>query len=113
MNSRFMIRWPIRDICAHGVRVSGHHQFAFTCPDDHLVEQVPKNDSAESFRDIDIETLNREHHLDIDAETCVSLWDGTRMDHAMAVEALLHCDGALQLDPETRNYPVHFPPPRE
>ena len=35
------------------------------------------------------------------------------MDHAMAVEALLHYDGALQPDPETGNYPAHFPPPRE
>ena len=69
------------------MRVSGHHQFAFTCPDGRVIESVPKNDSAESFRDIDIETLNREHHLKIDAETCVSLWDGTRMHHAIAVEA--------------------------
>lgn len=95
------------------MRVSSHHQFAFTCPDRRLVEQIPKNDSAESFRVTDIETLNREHHLEIDAETCVSLWNGTRMDHAMAVEALLYYDGALQPDPETGNYPAHFPPPRE
>ena len=66
--------------------------------------------SAESFRDMDIETLNREHHLDIDAETCVSLWDGTRMNHALAVEVLLHRDGALKLDPATGHYPAHFPP---
>ncbi len=33
-----------------------------------------------------------------------------RMDHAMAVEELLHCDGALELDPETGHYPAHFPP---
>ena len=67
----------------------------------------------ESFRDTSIETLNRKHDLDVDADTCVSLWDGTRMNHALAVEALLHRDGALHLDPETGHYPAHFPPARE
>ena len=52
-----------------------------------LIEEIPKN-SAESFRDTDIETLNREHSLVIDTDTCVSLWDGTRMNHALAVEQL-------------------------
>jgi hypothetical protein len=31
------------------------------------------------------------------------------MDHAMAVEGLLQCDSALQLDPATGHYPAHFP----
>jgi len=73
---------------------------------------VPKN-SAESFRDTDIETLNREHGLEIDARTCVFPGNGARMNHARAVEALLQRDGALHLDPETGHYPVHFPPARE
>lgn len=94
----------------YAVRVRGHQQFEFTRPDGRVIEAVPKNASAESFRDMDIETLNREHHLDIDAETCVSLWDGTRMNHALAVEVLLHRDGALKLDPATGHYPAHFPP---
>ncbi len=68
---------------------------------------------AESFRDTDIETLNRENGPDIDARTCVFPGSGARMDHAMAVEELLHCDGALELDPETGHYPAHFPPARE
>ena len=63
-------------------------------------EAVGKN-SAELFGDTDIETLNREQGLDIDAETCVFPGNGARMDHAMAVEGLLHLDGALQLDPAT------------
>ena len=96
----------------YGVRVSGNQQFAFTRPDGHLIEPVPKN-SAESFRDTDIETLNREHGLDIDAKTCVFPGNGARMNHAMAVEALLHRDGALFLDPQTGHYPAHFPPARE
>ena len=62
------------------------------------------------FRDTDIETLNREQGLDIDAKTCVFPGNGARMDHAMAVEELLHRDGALELDPETGHYPAHFPP---
>ena len=92
----------------YGVRVSGHQQFTFTRPDGRVIEAVPKN-SAESFRDADIETLNREHGLDIDAGTCVFPGSGARMDHALAVEGLLQCDGALHLDPATGHYPAHFP----
>ena len=94
----------------YGVRVSGRHQFEFTRPDGLVIEAVPRHDSAESSHNTDIESLNREHDLDIDAATCVSLWDGTAMDHAMAVDALLQRDGALQLDPDTGHYPAHFPP---
>jgi len=74
---------------------------------------VPENVSAEFFRDADIERLNRAHDLAIDAETCMSLWDDAVMDHAMAVDALLQCDDALHLDPETGRYPAHFPPVRQ
>ncbi len=93
----------------YGVRVSGNQAFAFTRPDGRLIEALPKN-SAELFGDTDIETLNREQGLDIDAETCVFPGNGARMDYAMAVEGLLHRDGALQLDPATGHYPAHFPP---
>ena len=71
-------------------------------------EAAGKN-SAELFGDTNIETLNRAHGLDIDAETCVFPGNGDRMDYAMAVEGLLQCDGALQLDPATGHYPAHFP----
>ena len=74
-----------------------------------LFEGLPKN-SAESFRDTDIETLNRERGLDIDAETCVFPGNGARMNHAMAMDELLHRDGALHLDAETGHCPAHFPP---
>ncbi len=84
----------------------------FDRPDGHPIETVPKN-SAELCGDTDIETLNRAHGLDIDAETCVFPGNGDRMDYAMAVEGLLQCDGALQLDPATGHYPAHFPPARE
>jgi hypothetical protein len=69
--------------------------------------------SAEFFRDTDIETLNREQGLDIDADTCVFPGNGERMDVAMAVEGMLQCDGALQLNPATGHYPAHFPPVRQ
>ncbi len=92
----------------YGLRVSGNQQFAFTRPDGRPIEALPKN-SAELFGDTDIETLNRAHGLDIDAETCVFPGNGERMDYAMAVEGLLQCDGALQLDPATGHYPAHFP----
>ncbi len=94
-----------------GVRVSGNQEFALTRPDGRVIEALPKN-SAELFGDTDIETLNREQGLDIDAETCVSPGSGARMDYAMAVEGLLHRDDALQLDPATGHYPAHFPPTR-
>jgi aspartate/methionine/tyrosine aminotransferase len=94
------------------VQVSGNQQFEFTRPDGRVIEALPKN-SAELFRDSDIETLNREHGLNIDAETCVFPGNGARMDHAMAVKELLRRDGALELDPATRHYPAHFPPTRE
>lgn len=97
----------------YGVHVYGHQQFAFTRPDGRVIETVPKNDSAESARGTDIETLNREERLAIDAETCVTRWDGTTMDDALAVENLLDCDGALFLEPDTGHYPAHFPPARE
>ncbi len=77
------------------------------------LQASPGADSAESFRDTDIETLNREQDLDIDANTCVFPRNGARMNHALAVEQLLHRDGALYLDPETGHYPAHFPPARE
>ena len=96
----------------YGVRTGGNQQFEFTRPDGQIIEPVPTHDSAESSRDTDIETLNREQDLDIDARTCVTLWDGTVMDHALAVENLLAKDGALQLEHGAR-YPAHFPPKRE
>jgi hypothetical protein len=96
----------------YGVRVCGNEKFEFTRPDGRVIEALPKN-SAEAYRDTDIETLNREHGLDIDAGTCVFPGTGARMNHALAVEALLQCDGALQLDPATGHYPAHFPPARE
>ena len=71
-------------------------------------EALPKN-SAELFDDTDIETLNREQGLDIDAGTYISPGNGARMDYAMAVEELLHRDGALQLGSATGHYPAHFP----
>ena len=71
--------------------------------------QRRRNDTAELPRDITIEALNHEHDLDIDADTCETLCNGTRMEHALAVEALLHRDGALQLDPTTEHYSAHFP----
>jgi len=52
--------------------------------DRRVIEAVPKH-PAESFRDTDIETLNREHGLDIDAKTCVFPGNGARMKHPMAV----------------------------
>ena len=70
-------------------------------------EALPKN-SAELFDDTDIETLNRERGLDIDAGTCISPGNGARMDYAMAVGELLHRDGALQLDPADRALPRAF-----
>ncbi len=91
-----------------GVRVSGNQEFALTRPDGRVIEALPKN-SAELFDDTDIEALNREQGLDIDAGTCISPGNGARMDYAMAVEELLHRDGALQLDPATGRYPAHFP----
>ncbi len=96
----------------YGVRVSGLQQFEFARPDGRVIEVTPKN-SAESFRDTDIETLNRENGLDIDAKSCVFPRHGARMNHAMAVEELLHRDHALELDPKTGHYPAHFPPARE
>ena len=72
-------------------------------------EQAARENSAELFRDTDIETLNREQGLDIDAGTCVFPGNGARMDHAMAVEELLHRDRTLVLDPATGHYPAHFP----
>ena len=85
--------------------------FEFTRPDGRVIEPLPRDDSAESSRRTDIESVNRNHDLDIDPHTCVSLWDGTVMDHAMAVDGLLQCDGALQL--ENGRYPAHFPPSRD
>lgn len=95
------------------VRSTGQQHFEFARPDGRVIEPVPRHDSAESSQATDIEALNRAKGLEIDAETCVSLWDGTNMDHAMAVEALLRRDGALHLDPESGRYPAHFPPSRE
>ncbi len=73
---------------------------------------TPEN-PAEFFGDTDVETLNRAHGLDMDAETCVFPGNGDRMNYAMAVEGLLQCDGALRLAPATGHYPAHFPPARE
>jgi hypothetical protein len=90
------------------VRVSGNQQFEVTRPDGRVIEALPKN-STELFRDSDIAALNREHGLNIDAGTCVFPGNGAPMDVAMAVEGLLHRDGALELDPATGHYPAHFP----
>lgn len=66
-------------------------------------------DHTAQFTDAEsVERANRKCGLDIDADTGVTQWDGTRMDYAMAVDALLSHDDALILDPDG-SYPDHFP----
>jgi len=91
-----------------GVQTGEANHFVFTRPDGRVVEPVPDAESAQSVDGISIEEVNRNCGLDIDAETGVTLWDGTRMDYPMAMDALLARDDALILGPGAR-YPDHFP----
>jgi hypothetical protein len=84
------------------------NHFIFTRPDGRVVEPVPDTGSAQSIDGCSIEEINRDCGLDIDADAGVTLWDGTRMDYRMAMDALLARDDALVLGPGAR-YPDHFP----
>ena len=90
------------------VQSSDANSFVFTRPDGRTVDPVPAMDSAQSTDATSVERSNRECGLHIDADTGVTLWDGTIMDYHMAVDSLLACDDALILGPGAR-YPDHFP----
>ncbi|GMQ75843.1 MAG: hypothetical protein BMS9Abin01_1103 [Gammaproteobacteria bacterium] len=77
-------------------------------PDGRVVEPVPGTGSTQSIDGSSIEEINRDCGLDIDADTSVTMWDGTRMDYRMAMDALLARDDALILSSGAR-YPDHFP----
>lgn len=83
--------------------------FVFKRPDGRVVEPVPDSVSIQCADGAPIEAINRNCGLEIHANTGITLWDGTRMDSRMAIDALLSCDAALELGPGAR-YPEHFPP---
>ena len=91
-----------------GVRTGEANHFVFTRQDGRVVEAVPDTGSAQSIDGCSIEEINRDCGLDIDADTGVTMWDGTRMDYRMAMDALLARDDALILSSGAR-YPDHFP----
>ena len=90
------------------VQSSATDGFVFTRPDGRVVDPVPNIDIAQFTDAESVARANRKCGLDIDADTGVTQWDGTRMDYAMAVDALLSHDDALILDPDG-SYPDHFP----
>ena len=59
-------------------------ELLFTRPDGEVLPQVPPLPRPTT----DIEVVNQQHGLAIDANTGVTLWDGYPMDHHMAVDGM-------------------------
>ena len=71
----------------YGLAVHGK-ELLFTRPDGEVLSRVPSLPRPES----DIEAVNEQYGLAINADTAVTLWDGVPMDHHMAVHGLLYPD---------------------
>jgi len=64
---------------------TGETGLCFTHPDGRTIAQVPHPSPVTT----DIEQLNRQHGLAIDADTGECLWEGEKMDYGVAIEELL------------------------
>jgi hypothetical protein len=87
-------------------------EFCFFTPAGTPIPAAPTFPRKRQDCDAGVIRQNLELKLEIDAETCVPLWQGENMDCNMALDGLLAADGALELpvpgaipvNPEFRRY---------
>ena len=79
----------------YDVRVLDDGALRFTRPDGRAIPAVGEITAVTSGSVAALIAANRQAGLDIDAGTGESLWEGERMDLAMAVEGVLVADGRL------------------
>ena len=85
-NLVLLCRYHHRLVHEGGYGLAVHNkEFLFTRPDGVVLPQVPPLPRPT----MDIETVNQQHGLAIDADTGVTLWDGHPMDHHMAVAGMV------------------------
>jgi hypothetical protein len=68
-----------------------HGDIRFKSPDGRALPPGEPSKRNGSLKQL----LNMQRRLGISAQTCVTQWDGVRMDHAMAIEGLCEADGIL------------------
>lgn len=68
-----------------------HGDIRFKSPDGRALPAAGPSKGRGSLTHL----LSMQCRLGISAQTCVTQWDGVRMDHAMAVEGLCEADGIL------------------
>jgi len=73
-----------------GIQAGDHGLIAFTLPDGKAIPNGPDGNSRGNF--LKVQALNRENGIEITSQTSIPLWYGDRMDHQMAVQALLQCE---------------------
>jgi len=73
-----------------GIQTGQHGMVEFTLPDGKVIPNGPDGRSRGNF--LKVQAMNRENGKEITSETSIPMWWGDRMDHQMAVQAILQCE---------------------
>jgi hypothetical protein len=77
----------------YGIRPGEHGMVEFSLPDGTGIPNGPDGNSRGNF--LNVKEMNRENGIEITSETSIPMWWGDRMDHQMAVQAVLQCERPL------------------
>jgi len=73
-----------------GIKSGQHGMVEFTLPDGKVIPNGPDERSRGNF--LSVKAMNRENGIEITSATPIPLWYGDKMDHQMAVQAILQCE---------------------
>jgi hypothetical protein len=77
----------------YGIRPGEHGMVEFSLPNGTVIPNGPVENSRGNF--LNVKAMNRENGIEITSATSIPLWWGDRMDHQMAVQAVLQCEKPL------------------
>ena len=77
----------------YGIRPGEHDMVEFSLPDGTVIPNGPDGNSRGNF--LNVKAKNRENGIEITSQTSIPQWWGDRMDHQMAVQAVLQCEKPL------------------
>jgi len=76
-----------------GIKSGQHGMLEFNLPDGTIIPNGTDENSRGNF--LKVQAMNRENGIEITSATSIPLWYGDRMDHQMAVQAVLQCEKPL------------------
>ncbi|MFC1796592.1 DUF222 domain-containing protein [Pseudomonadota bacterium] len=77
----------------YGIQTGQYGMVEFTLPDGQVIPNGPDGRSRGNL--LKVQTMNRANGIEITSQTSIPMWWGDRMDHQMAVQAVLQCEGKL------------------